>query len=241
MARRTRQQRRQGGRADRNSDGLQDEVLSIRVHSKVTKGGRTLSFSALVAVGDGKGKVGLGYGKARGVPGAIEKANKMARRAMITVPMIGDTVCHEQIGEHKSSRVMLKPAARGTGVKAGAAVRAIMNVTGVNNVLTKSLGRNNPVNLAKATMHALEQMRPVGEVQSLRGVNLTIRHPQMRPVAAGGQPAPQQPQAPVEPGEQQGAQQAEDAAPPAQHDAEAPAVAQEPSLQQPEQQNTEEQ
>lgn len=160
-------------------DGLLDEVLKIRVHTKVTKGGRTVSFGALVAVGDGKGKVGLGYGKARGVPMAIEKAIKDGKRDMITVSLTGDTVCHEQIGEHKSSRVLLKPAARGTGVKAGSTVRNIMTVLGVRNVLAKSLGRNNALNLAKATMQALRDMRSTAEVERLRGVRIALKHPQI--------------------------------------------------------------
>jgi small subunit ribosomal protein S5 len=171
-------------RPDRERDsGLQDEVLSIRVHNKITKGGRNISFGALVAVGDGKGKVGLGYGKARGVPMAIEKASKEAKGNMARVPLIGDTVCHEQEGRHKSARVLIKPAAPGTGVKAGGPVRAIMNVLGVHNVLTKSLGNNNPLNLAKATMDALGRMRSAEQVQKLRGESLAMKHPQ---IAVGG-------------------------------------------------------
>ena len=167
--------------ADQGKDReLQDEVLTIRVHTKVTKGGRNLSFGALVAVGDGNGRVGLGYGKAPGVPMAIEKANKKARQEMIDVPLIGDTVIHEQVGEYKSSRILIKPAAPGTGVKAGGTVRPLMMVLGVNNVLTKSIGRNNPINLAKAAMKALEQMRAVSEVERLRGMKLSLRHPQFK-------------------------------------------------------------
>ncbi|MDP6438184.1 MAG: 30S ribosomal protein S5 [Candidatus Brocadiia bacterium] len=178
MARRAFTQRRDK-RGRRGDSEFQDEVLAIRVHTKVTKGGRTLTFGALVAVGDRKGKIGLGYGKARGVPMAIEKANKEAKRDMITVPLIGDTVGHEQTGDHKSSRVLIKPAAPGTGVKAGATVRSMMNVLGVRNVLTKSIGRNNPLNLAKATMNAFALMRPVAEVERLRNVKIALRHPQL--------------------------------------------------------------
>jgi small subunit ribosomal protein S5 len=167
--------------ADRNKQtGLLDEVLAIRVHTKVTKGGRTLSFSALVAVGDGHGKVGLGYGKARAVPMAIEKANKEAQRNMVSIPLIGDTVCHEIQAEHKAAKVLIKPAAPGTGVKAGGTVRAIMNVLGVHNVLTKSLGNNNPLNLAKAAINALKQIRSVEEVEQMRQVRVLPRHPQFR-------------------------------------------------------------
>jgi len=165
--------------ADQDRDKeLSDEVLTIRMHSKVTKGGRNVSFGALVAVGDGRGRVGIGYGKAPGVPMAIEKANQKARREMVEVPLVGDTVCHEQLGRHKASKILIKPAAPGTGVKAGATVRAIMSVLGVHNVLTKSLGRNNPINLAKATMNALRQMRSADEVAKLRGVPVALRHPQ---------------------------------------------------------------
>ena len=164
---------------DRDTEtGLRDEVIDISVHTKVTKGGRNLRFSALVAVGDGAGKVGLGYGKARGVPMAIEKATKAAKANIVEVPLVGDTVAHEQIGVYKAAKVLIRPAVAGTGVKAGGTVRAIMNVLGVHSVLTKSLGRNNPINLAKATMNALEQMSSVLKVQQLRGRPVRIRHPQ---------------------------------------------------------------
>jgi len=179
---------------------LLEEVLTIRMHTKVTKGGRNLSFGALVAVGDGKGVVGIGYGKAPGVPMAIEKGSLKARRSMTGVPLVGNTVCHEQIGSYKASKVLIKPAAPGTGVKAGATVRAILSVLGVHNVLTKSLGNSNPINLAKATMNGLQQMRSVEEVQRLRGVRVTLRHPQwaLHLAAQAGEAAPaaQQPSGP---------------------------------------------
>ena len=170
------------------------EVLTIRVHTKVTKGGRNLSFAALVAVGDGNGKVGLGYGKARGVPVAIEKGTKDAKRNMAQIPLVGDTVPHEQLGRYKASRILIKPAAPGTGVKAGHTVSALMSVLGVRNVLTKSVGNNNPLNLAKAAMDALLHMRSVAEVERLRGRRVRLRHPQWatlqaRAAAAGGAPA----------------------------------------------------
>jgi len=168
---------------------LLDEVLAIRVHTKVTKGGRNLSFGALVAVGNGRGRIGIGYGKAPGVPMAIEKANKKARQEMFEVPLVGDTVCHEQIGEHKASRVLLKPAAPGTGVKAGGTVRSMMAVLGVHNVLTKSIGRNNPINLAKAVMDALKTMRTADEVRLLRGADVRLKHPQGR---AQREPSPEE-------------------------------------------------
>ncbi len=161
-----------------NSSNLMEEVLTIRMHTKVTKGGRNLTFAALVAVGDGRGKIGIGHGRATGVPQAIEKANKRASESMFSVPLIGDTLSHEQIGYHKSSKVLLKPAAPGTGVKAGGTIRAMLQVLGVHNVLTKSLGRNNPINLAQAAVDALKKMRRPDEVESLRGCDLIIKHPQ---------------------------------------------------------------
>ena len=158
--------------------GALEEVIAIRFHTKVTKGGRKLSVAALVAVGDGNGKVGLGYGKASGVPLAIEKANKEARASMIKVNRVGDTIAHEGLGRHGAARVLLKPATPGTGVKAGGTVRAILKVLGVRNVLSKVFGNTNPVNVAKATMRALDQMQSVSQVERLRGVKLQMFHPQ---------------------------------------------------------------
>ena len=158
--------------------GVLEEVIAIRFHTKVTKGGRKLSVAALVAVGDGNGKVGLGYGKASGVPLAIEKANKEARANMIKVNRVGDTIAHEALGRHGAARVLLKPASPGTGVKAGSTVRSILQVLGVHNVLSKVFGNTNPVNVAKATMEALQQMQSVGQVERLRGVKLHMFHPQ---------------------------------------------------------------
>lgn len=177
--------------------GLLEEVISIRFHTKVTKGGRNLSVGVLVAVGDGRGRLGLGYGKARGVPAAIEKASKEARGDMLEVKLIGDTIGHEVWGSHGSARVLLKPASPGTGVKAGGTVRAMLQVLGVHNVLTKIYGPTNPVNVAKATMKALESIRSAEEVEALRGVKIELSHPQGRLAAAAGgvtdaEPAPQQ-------------------------------------------------
>jgi len=176
--------------------GLQEEVISIRFHTKVTKGGRNLSVGVVVAVGDGKGRVGLGYGKARGVPQSIEKAAKEARTAMVRVNMVGNTVAHEVWGRHGSSRVFLKPARPGTGVKAGGTVRAVLQVLGIHNVLSKVYGPTNPVNVAKATMDALRQLRSVEEVEALRGVSLQVRHPQFAVEAPSA--APQADKAEVE-------------------------------------------
>jgi small subunit ribosomal protein S5 len=158
--------------------GLLDEVITIRFHNKVTKGGRNLSCAALVAVGDGKGTMGLGYGKAKGVPMAIEKASKEARKSMFKVCMVGDTIGHEAMGAHKAARVLLKPARPGTGVKAGGTVRSIMRVLGVHNVLSKVFGPTNPLNVAKATVKALSELRSAEEVERLRGCRLQLFHPQ---------------------------------------------------------------
>ncbi len=158
--------------------GVLEEVIAIRFHTKVTKGGRKLSVAALVAVGDGNGKVGLGYGKASGVPQAIEKANKEARASMIKVHLVGDTIAQEVLGRHGAARVLLIPASPGTGVKAGGTVRAILQVLGVHNVLSKVFGNTNPVNVAKATMTALAEMQSVAQVERLRGVKLHMFHPQ---------------------------------------------------------------
>lgn len=166
--------------AREQDSGLLEEVIEIRFPNKVTKGGRTLGVAALVAVGDGNGRVGFGYGKARGVPAAIEKAAKEARGDMMEVEMVGDTIAHEVFARQDSAEVMLKPASPGTGVKAGATVRAILEVLGVHNVLTKVHGSTNAVNVAKATMKALRKLRSVAEVARLRGVEVELHHPQTR-------------------------------------------------------------
>jgi small subunit ribosomal protein S5 len=155
-----------------------EEVIGIYFHTKVTKGGRNLSVAALVAVGDGRGKVGLGYGKASGVPMAIEKAGKEARASMMSINLIGDTIAHEITGRHGAARVLLLPASPGTGVKAGGTVRSILMVAGVHNVLSKIHGNTNPINVAKATMDALTGLMSLDEVKELRGVDVRLFHPQ---------------------------------------------------------------
>lgn len=161
-----------------DDSGLIEEVIGIYYHTKVTKGGRNVSMGALVAVGDGKGKVGLGYGKARGVPMAIEKANKEARNKMTKISLVGDTVAHQVWGRHASSRVVLLPATPGTGVKAGGTVRALMHAAGVHNVLSKVYGGTNPINVAKAALDALTKLVSRKTVAALRGTDVRLFHPQ---------------------------------------------------------------
>ena len=151
---------------------LQESVIHINRVAKVVKGGRNFAFTALVAVGDGNGKAGIGYGKGSEVPLAIQKAIENAKKNIQDIPMAGSTIVHSIIGKHGSSRVLLKPAAPGTGVIAGGAVRAVLEAVGIHNVLSKSQGSSNPHNVVKATFDALLQLRSPQTIAKQRGISL---------------------------------------------------------------------
>ncbi|MCP1676565.1 small subunit ribosomal protein S5 [Natronocella acetinitrilica] len=154
---------------DSNSDGLQEKLITVNRVAKVVKGGRQFGFTALTVVGDGQGRVGFGYGKAREVPAAIQKAMEKARNSMVSVKLQGNTLQYPLTAEHGASKVFMQPASEGTGIIAGGAMRAVFEVLGVHDVLAKSIGSRNPINVVRATIRGLSDMRSPEDVAAKRG------------------------------------------------------------------------
>jgi small subunit ribosomal protein S5 len=167
-----------GGRGPRDEQrqrvesDWEEKIIQVRRVTKVVKGGKKLSFRAVVAVGNGKGQVGIGVGKAAEVISAIQKGVVDARKEIVKVPLVGTTIPHQIIGKRGSSRILLKPAAKGTGVIAGGAARAILELSGVGDIMSKSLGSRAPLNVARATINGLQSLRPFEEAARLRGLSL---------------------------------------------------------------------
>jgi len=154
---------------EKSSDGLQERLVTVNRVAKVVKGGRIFSFTALTVVGDGNGKVGFGYGKAREVPAAIAKAMEQARKNMITVALVDGTLQYPITSAHGAAKVFMQPASEGTGVIAGGAMRALFDVLGIHNVLAKCIGSSNPINVVRATMNGLKTMTSPEQIAAKRG------------------------------------------------------------------------
>ena len=167
-----RQENSNTSESQHNETGEIEKIVSLNRVAKVVKGGRRFSFSALVVVGDGKGGVGFGLGKAQEVPEALRKATDKARKNRVRIPLLEGTLPYEVLGKFGAGQVMLKPASEGTGIIAGGAVRAIMEAVGVRDVLAKAIGTNNPHNVLRATMQGLMSLRSAEDVSSLRGIKL---------------------------------------------------------------------
>jgi small subunit ribosomal protein S5 len=178
---------------------LSESVVTINRSAKVVKGGRRFSFAALSVVGDRHGRVGIGYGKANEVPPAVEKSISDAKKNLVRVPLKGDTIPHEVIGRYGAARVFMRPARPGTGVIAGGGVRAVCQMVGIRNILTKAMGSTNPINLVKAAMDALLRLKDARDVARLRGVPMAELMPEQAapamPVPAEAAAAPQAPPA----------------------------------------------
>jgi len=162
--------RDQRDNSDRQNDGVQENVVDIRRVAKTVAGGRNFTFNALVVVGDGKGKVGFGLGKAKEVPEAVQKGTAIARKSMIPVNLVENSVPQQIVSRFGGAQVMLKPASPGTGIRASAAVRAVVQAAGVRDILTKSQGSSNPINVVQATLKGLQMMRDPREMASIRRV-----------------------------------------------------------------------
>ena len=160
-------------RGDRKTDDLVEKLVTVNRVSKVVKGGRQFGFTALTVVGDGNGKVGFGYGKAKEVPVAIQKAMQKARKNLVDVSLKGDTLQYSMNGRHGATRVYMQPASEGTGVIAGGAMRAVLECAGVRNVLAKSYGSRNPINLVRATIQALGDMHSPAAIAAKRGKSVS--------------------------------------------------------------------
>lgn len=155
-----------------DTDRLEETVVKINRCTNVTKGGKSMSFSALVVVGDKNGTIGYGFGKAREVPNAVGKAVKDANKNVVSVPIVNGTITHEVWGHYKTARVFMKPAMPGTGIKAGTSARTVLESAGITDILTKCYGTRNPLNVVKATAEGLKSLRTKQEIELLRGVKI---------------------------------------------------------------------